>query len=308
MNYSFVFPGQGSQVVGMLGDVARAHPSVRHRFAEAGETIGVDLWKIVQSGDDAALAATAIAQPALLTASFSLWELWCRHLEHRPLALAGHSLGEYSALVCGGALGFADGVRLVHRRGQLMQAAVPRGEGAMAAILGLEAEDVESCCAAVGGVVSAANYNAPGQTVIAGAAAAVERAVARCKSGGARRAVLLDVSGPFHCALMAPVGEHFAAALADVTIELPEIDVVHNVDAQIAESVPAIRDKLLQQLTSPVYWVDCVRKLQALGAEAVVECGPGKVLSGLAKRIDRSLRASAIGDLDGLTSALETYA
>ena len=308
MTFGFVFPGQGAQFVGMLGDVAAEHASVRHRFEEAGDAINVDLWGVVQNGDDAALSATAVAQPALLTASFSLWELWCRHSQQRPVAMAGHSLGEYSALVCGGGLAFVDAVRLVRRRGELMQAAVPRGEGAMAAILGMDAEDVEACCAAIDGVVAAANYNAPGQTVVAGATAAVDEAVAQCKSAGARRAVLLDVSGPFHCALMAPAGERFADALADVTIQLPEIDVVHNVDARVAATVAEIRAKLLRQLTTPVHWVDCVRRLRALGVEKLVECGPGKVLSGLARRIDRSLRTSAIGDLSGLSSALEADA
>ena len=308
MSCGFVFPGQGSQFVGMLSDVATAHESVRRRFEQAGEAIGNDLWGIAQNGEASALAGTAVAQPALLTASFALWEIWQRSGGARPSAMAGHSLGEYSALVCGGALGLVDAVRLVHRRGQLMQEAVPRGQGAMAAILGLDASDVEDCCAAVEGVVSAANYNAPGQTVIAGEALAVEQAVAECKIAGARRAVLLDVSGPFHCELMAPAGERFAEALAEVKIRLPDIGIVHNVDAQVAESVSAIREKLLGQLTTPVFWIDCVQRLQALGVDALVECGPGKVLSGLAKRIDRSLRTAAIGDRSGLTAALETPA
>ncbi len=292
----------------MLSDVAAAHESVRRRFEQAGEAIGNDLWGIAQNGEASALAGTAVAQPALLTASFALWEIWQRSGGARPSAMAGHSLGEYSALVCGGALGFVDAVRLVHRRGQLMQEAVPRGQGAMAAILGLDASDVDDCCAAVEGVVSAANYNAPGQTVIAGEALAVEQAVAECKTAGARRAVLLDVSGPFHCELMAPAGERFAEALAEVKIRLPDIGIVHNVDARVAESVSAIREKLLGQLTTPVFWIDCVQRLQALGVDALVECGPGKVLSGLAKRIDRSLRTVAIGDRSGLTAALETPA
>ncbi len=308
MSYGFVFPGQGSQFVGMLGDLAEAHGSVRSRFEEAGEAIGIDLWRIVQDGDEATLAGTAVAQPALLTAGFALWELWRHRGGIRPVALAGHSLGEYSALVCGGALAFADAIRLVRRRGQLMQEAVPKGQGAMAAILGLDAEDVEACCAAVEGVVTAANYNAPGQTVIAGTAAAVELAVAQCKSAGARRAVPLDVSGPFHCELMAPAGKRFAEALAQVAIRLPDIDIVHNIDARVAESTAEIREKLLRQLTTPVFWIDCVRKLRALGVDELIECGPGKVLSGMAKRIDRSLRASAIGDLPGLTARLAACA
>lgn len=306
MSLGFVFPGQGSQSVGMLGDIAEVHDSVRDRFLEAGEAIGVDLWSVVQNGPDSALAATEIAQPALLTASFALWEIWQRHSGARPEAMAGHSLGEYSALVCGGALTFVDGVTLVRRRGQLMQEAVPRGRGAMAAILGLDDAAVETCCAEVQGVVSAANYNAPGQTVIAGEAPAVEEAVAHCKAAGARRALLLDVSGPFHCELMGPATERFAEALAAAQLRLPAIDIVHNVDGQVAGSVRAIREKLLRQLTAPVRWIDCVGSLQRLGVRQLVECGPGKVLSGLAKRIDRGWEIEAIGSIDGLTKALET--
>ena len=305
MSLGFVFPGQGSQFVGMLGDVAAAHHSVKVRFIEAGDAIGVDLWSFAQRGPDAELAGTAVAQPVLLTASFALWELWRSQGGARPRAMAGHSLGEYSALVCGGALDFADAVRLVHRRGQLMQEAVPRGQGAMAAVLGLDDAAVQACCGAVDGLVSAANYNAPGQTVIAGEAPAVERAAARCKEAGARRVVPLDVSGPFHCELMAPAREKFAEALLAVAIRLPEIPVVHNVDAAVAGTVAAIREKLLRQLTAPVLWTGCVRALGSLGVERLVECGPGKVLSGLAKRIHRSWPTAAIGDLEGLTRALE---
>ena len=265
MSFGFVFPGQGSQFVGMLGDVAREHDSVRERFMEAGETIGFDLWDATQRGRDADLASTATAQPALLTASFALWEIWQSRGGARPRAMAGHSLGEYSALVCGGALSFVDGVRLVHRRGHLMQAAVPRGRGAMAAVLGLDDGVVEACCDEVAGVVSAANYNAPGQTVIAGEASAVERAADRCKAVGARRTVLLEVSGPFHCELMAPAGEQFLEALEAVEFRLPDIDIVHNVDANAAASVSDIRAKLLRQLTAPVLWIACARKLASLG-------------------------------------------
>ena len=305
MSCGFVFPGQGSQFVGMLADVAGVHGSVRRRFEEAGTAIGVDLWKIAQHGEASALAGTAVAQPALLTASFALWEVWQRNGGARPVAMAGHSLGEYSALVCGGALEFVDAVRLVHQRGRLMQEAVPSGQGAMAAILGLDAPAVEACCAQVEGLAAAANYNAPGQTVIAGEAAAVAEAVAACRARGARRAVLLDVSGPFHCALMAPAGRRFAEALEATAMRLPAIAVVQNVDGRVAGSVAAIREKLLAQLTAPVLWIDCVRRLGTLGVDALVECGPGKVLSGLAKRIDRTLQTAAIGDLKGLAGALE---
>jgi len=308
MSCGFVFPGQGSQFVGMLGEVASEHVSVKRRFEEAGDAIGVDLWDITQNGQAEALGATAIAQPALLTASFALWNVWRENGGASPVAMAGHSLGEYSALVCGGAVQFIDAVRLVHRRGQLMQEAVPKGEGAMAAILGLDAAEVESCCAEVDGVVSAANYNAPGQTVIAGEASAVERAVAHCKAASARRAVLLDVSGPFHCELMAPAGRRFAEALEVTEIRKPTIGVVHNVNGNIAKSVAAIRANLLAQLTTPVYWIDCVQKLKTLGVDTLVECGPGKVLTGLAKRIDRSLQSFAVGNPAGLSAALGTGA
>ena len=306
MSLGFVFPGQGSQFVGMLGDVAELHGSVRERFQEAGEAIGIDLWHLAQNGPGSELADTVVAQPALLTASVALWELWQRNGGARPHAMAGHSLGEYSALVCGGALAFVDAVKLVHQRGRLMREAVPSGQGAMAAILGLDDAVVESCCAEIRGVVSAANYNAPGQTVIAGEVPAVERAVTHCRDAGARRAVMLDVSGPFHCELMAPAGERFAPVLADVNIRLPDTAIVHNVDGEIAESVPALRQKLLRQLTAPVLWIHCVRGLSGLGVKRLVECGPGKVLSGLAKRIDRSWETLAIGTLDGLTAAVET--
>ncbi len=305
MSFGFVFPGQGSQFVGMLRDLAGGHTSIEARFAEAGEAIGIDLWALAQNGQESELADTAVAQPALLTASFALWDIWQRVGGPRPGAMAGHSLGEYSALVCGGALAFVDAVKLVHRRGQLMREAVPRGRGAMAAILGLDDAAVAACCEQVDGVVSAANYNAPGQIVIAGETPAVERAVQRCREAGARRAVLLNVSGPFHCPLMAPAGEQFTQALAEVDMRLPDIAIPHNVDGEIAESVASLREKLLRQLTAPVRWTDCMRRLSGLGAKRLVECGPGKVLSGLAKRIDRSWDTHAIGTPEGLAAALE---
>lgn len=305
MSFAFVFPGQGSQFPGMLAEAAEAHPSVRERFREAGEIIGRDLWRLIRQGSEAELASTEITQPALLTASVALWEIWRKLGGPRPLAMAGHSLGEYSALVCGDALSFADGLRLVHLRGRLMQEAVPRGEGGMAAILGLDAEAVEACCAQAKGAASAANYNAPGQTVIAGAADAVRRAAQLCLQAGARRAMPLDVSGPFHCALMAPVRERFASALEAAAIRAPKIPVVHNVDARVADSAEAIRSKLLRQLAEPVRWVQCVERLADLGATRLIECGPGKVLSGLARRIQGSLKASGIDQPAALARQLE---
>lgn len=308
MGLGLVFPGQGSQSVGMLGDLAQRFPGIRDHFDQAGDAISEPLWQIVSEGPEDALVRTEITQPALLTASVALWSVWQAEGGTPPVCVAGHSLGEYSALVCAGALDFTDAVRLVNRRGQLMQAAVPQGEGAMAAILGLDDALVEAACAEVSGVVSAANYNAPGQVVIAGSAAAVEAAVARCKEHGARRATLLQVSGPFHCALMKPAEDAFADALAQVRLQAPRIPVVQNVDATIATDVTQIRDKLLAQISQPVLWTGCVRAMAAHGITRLIECGPGKVLSGLVKRIDKSLDTAALGTLDGFVEALQQEA
>ena len=305
MGLGFVFPGQGAQFVGMLADVAEQHAAVRRRFDQAADTIDMDLWRIASQGPEAELAATAVTQPALLTASVALWEVWCSQGGAAPALLAGHSLGEYSALVCAGGLEFAAAVRLVHRRGQLMQEAVPRGEGAMAAVLGLDEQEVEAACAAAAGVVSAANYNAPGQVVIAGTAAAVEQAAALCRERGAKRAVLLDVSGPFHCALMAPAREQLAEALDAAGVRRPDTPLVRNVDATIAATAAAVEEGLLAQLSAPVRWRQCVARMREAGVTRLVECGPGKVLTGLAKRIDRSLAVGSIGTLDGLAAELE---
>ena len=308
MSLGFVFPGQGAQHVGMLADLAEKRASVRERFEQAADAIGIDLWRIASQGPETELAATAVTQPALLTASVALWDLWRGAGGPAPALVAGHSLGEYSALVCAEALDFADAVRLVHRRGQLMQQAAPRGEGAMAAVLGLEEAQVEAACSRAEGLVSAANYNAPGQVVIAGEAAAVERAVASCKALGARRAVMLDVSGPFHCALMAPAREQLAVALDAAGLRQPQIPLVRNVDAAAVATVEAVCEGLLDQLAQPVRWTECVRRMAAEGVTRLVECGPGKVLTGLAKRIDRSLAAGSIGTLDGLAAELGAHA
>ena len=305
MGLGFVFPGQGAQFVGMLADVAEQHAAVRRRFDQAADAIDMDLWRIASQGPEAELAATAVTQPTLLTASVALWEVWRSQGGAAPALLAGHSLGEYSALVCAGGLEFAAAVRLVHRRGQLMQEAVPRGEGAMAAVLGLDEQEVEAACAAAAGVVSAANYNAPGQVVIAGTAAAVEQAAALCRERGAKRAVLLDVSGPFHCALMAPAREQLAEALDAAGVRRPDTPLVRNVDATIAATAAAVEEGLLAQLSAPVRWRQCVARMRAAGVTRLVECGPGKVLTGLAKRIDRSLAVGSIGTLDGLAAELE---
>lgn len=305
MSIGFVFPGQGSQSVGMLADLAEAFPQVRDHFERAGDAIGRPLWRIVAEGPDEDLIRTEITQPALLTAGVALWSIWRDEGGAMPVCVAGHSLGEYSALVCAGALDFNDAVRLVHRRGQLMQAAVPQGEGAMAAVLGLDDAAVEQACAEVDGVVSAANYNAPGQVVIAGTVAAVEAAVARCQAAGARRATLLPVSGPFHCALMKPAQDAFAADLDAVSLAPPSIPVVQNVDAAVTDDVSVIRRKLLEQISQPVLWTACVEAMAARGVTRLVECGPGRVLSGLIKRIDKSLTTDPLGTLDGMRAALD---
>ena len=308
MSLGFVFPGQGAQFVGMLADLADRYAVVRERFDQAAEAIGLDLWRIASQGPETELAATAVTQPALLTASVALWDVWRGNDGPAPALVAGHSLGEYSALVCAGALDFAAAVRLVHRRGQLMQEAVPRGQGAMAAVLGLDETQVEAACSGAQGLVSAANYNAPGQVVIAGEVGAVGQAVANCKASGARRAVMLEVSGPFHCALMAPAREQLAVALDAAGLRQPQIPLVRNVDAAVVATVGEVRAGLLEQLAQPVRWTECVRRMAAEGVSRLVECGPGKVLTGLAKRIDRSLAAGSLGTLDGLAAELDAHA
>lgn len=303
---AFVFPGQGSQQVGMLAELAAAHPIIEQTFSEASAALGFDLWQMVQQGPAEDLNATENTQPALLTASVALWRLWQQQGGAVPTLMAGHSLGEYSALVCAGALTLADGVRLVRLRGQYMQQAVPAGSGAMAAILGLDDESVTTACshAAQGQVVAPVNFNCPGQVVIAGESAAVERAVVACKEAGAKRAVPLPVSVPSHCLLMKPAAEQLAAALADVELQMPTLAVIQNVTAQVADSVETLRSNLLSQLYSPVLWTDSVRQMVAGGAQVLIECGPGKVLSGLNKKVDKSLEVVSLTDADGLQKAL----
>lgn len=283
---AFVFPGQGSQQVGMLAELADAHPVIKSTFAEASEVLGYDLWDLVQNGPEADLNQTDKTQPALLTSGVALWRLWQEQGGQMPALVAGHSLGEYTALVCAGAISFADGVNLVKLRGEFMQQAVPAGTGAMAAILGLADDAIEQACAeaAQGEVVSPVNYNCPGQIVIAGQKAAVERAIEGCKAAGAKRAVPLPVSVPSHCELMKPAAEKMAAELAKIEIKLPEIAVVQNVTAAVPASVDELKDNLLAQLYSPVLWTKSVQGMVDQGVESTVECGPGKVLSGLNKK------------------------
>ena len=306
MNIATIFPGQGSQSVGMLAEASERSPIVRERFAEASDVLSFDLWQLTQQGPAEVLGQTENTQPALLTASVALWDA-LQALRDVPLkvqAMAGHSLGEYSALVCAGAISFVDGVGLVRKRGELMQQAVPSGQGGMAAILGLDDSKVRACCAAVAGVVTAANYNAPGQIVIAGEKSAVAAAIHSCKDAGAKRAVALDVSGPFHSPLMAPAAEEFSEVLNAIQVHMPEITVVQNVEARPATDEHDIRANLVAQLSAPVRWTETIERLIRDGAEQFIEAGPGSVLSGLVKRIARGAPALALSSQEGLDSAI----
>lgn len=282
---AFVFPGQGSQSLGMLAEHGQ-QPLVRETFAEASAALGYDLWALIQQGPEEQLNQTDKTQPAILAVSIALWRLWLAEGGAKPAFVAGHSLGEYSALVAAGSLPFADAVRLVELRGQLMQQAVPAGTGGMAAILGLEDADVLAACseAAQGDVVSAVNFNAPGQVVIAGSAAAVERAIEACKARGAKRAMPLPVSVPSHCDLMKPAAKRFAEAVAAIDWQAPQIPLVQNVSAAVVADLETLKRDLLAQLYSPVRWVESIVALSEQGVTELVECGPGKVLSGLNKR------------------------
>ena len=303
---AMVFPGQGSQALGMLSDIAEQHAQIKTTFDEASQALGRDLWALAMEGPVEELNRTDLTQPALLTASVALWRLWQELGGAQPACLSGHSLGEYSALVCAGAFAFTDAVRLVNKRGEYMQAAVPEGEGAMAAILGLDDAVIEQACeaAAEGEVVSAVNYNSPGQVVIAGASAAVDRAIDACQEAGAKRAMRLAVSAPSHCALMKPAAEQLAAELDSIEVSMPSIPVIQNVSATVASSVEELRSNLVEQLYRPVLWVDCVQNIQQREITQLIEVGPGKVLSGLNKRIERSLNVGSIGDMGGLNKLL----
>ncbi len=283
---AFVFPGQGSQSLGMLAELGAQQHVIIDTFTEASAALGYDLWALTQQGPEEQLNQTDKTQPAILAASVALWRLWQAEGGPRPAFVAGHSLGEYSALVAAGSLPFADAVKLVELRGQLMQQAVPAGQGGMAAILGLEDADVLAACAeaAQGEVVSAVNFNAPGQVVIAGSAAAVERAIEACKAKGAKRAMALPVSVPSHCDLMRPAAERFAASVEAIAWQAPQIPLVQNVSAAVVADLDALKRDLLAQLYSPVRWVESMVALGDRGVTSLVECGPGKVLSGLNKR------------------------
>lgn len=301
----FVFPGQGSQKTGMLSALALQHREVGDTFAEASDALGMDLWKIITENPDGLLDQTHVTQPALLASSVAIWRLWIRLGNPSPSLLAGHSLGEYSALTCAGVLAFADAIRLVHRRGIYMQEAVPAGTGGMAAILGLEDDKIEEICIQVGqgAVVSPANFNAIGQTVIAGEKAAVERAMLACKDAGAKRALPLNVSVPSHCALMKPAADKLASDLNSVLFHTAAIPVVQNVDGGVAADSEEIKRNLLRQLYLPVQWVRSVRSMWEQELGIMIECGPGKVLSGLIKRIEPQIHTYATEDPDSFAEA-----
>lgn len=305
--FAMVFPGQGSQTVGMLAELAAQYPVVQETFAQASDVLGYDLWQLTAQGPAEELNKTWQTQPALLTASVAIWRVWQQQGGKQPALMAGHSLGEYSALVCAGALDFKEAVRLVELRGKLMQEAVPEGTGAMYAIIGLDNEAIAAACeaSAQGQIVSPVNFNSPGQVVIAGNKEAVERAGAACKAAGAKRALPLPVSVPSHCALMKPAAEKLAEALKAITVTTPAIPVVNNVDARIETDPDAIRTALVKQLYSPVRWTECVSYVAAQGVDTLLEVGPGKVLTGLAKRIVDTLSAAAVNDPASLSAALE---
>lgn len=300
---AFVFPGQGSQQLGMLADVAQSHSIIEETFAQASNVLGYDLWDLVQN-DAEKLNQTDKTQPALLTASVALWRLWQQQGGAQPAYVAGHSLGEYSALVCAGVMAFEDAVNLVRLRGEYMQQAVPAGEGAMAAIIGLADDQVVAACDSVEGIVSAVNFNSPGQVVIAGHVAAVEAAMAAAKEAGAKRALPLPVSVPSHCELMIPAGQKLALDLAKIEFSAPNCTLIQNVTAKAESDPEQLKANLLAQLSEPVLWTQTVALLADLGVTDTLECGPGKVLSGLNKRIVKGLGAAAMGDAASFDAAI----
>jgi len=293
---AMIFPGQGSQTPGMLAELSQRESIIIDTFKEASEVLGVDLWDVTQNNPKDLLNQTAYTQPILLAASVALWRIWCQQNEQMPQIMAGHSLGEYSALVCAEAVAFKDAIDLVHKRGLYMQEAVPQGKGAMAAIIGLTPDKVAKACdmAAKGATVSSANFNAIGQIVISGEKEAVERAIVNAKELGAKIAKLLPVSVPSHCQLMAPAADKLAEVLNTIEIQLPSIPVLHNADVSISHTIEAIKDKLIKQLYSPVRWVETIEMMSKEGVDTLYECGPGKVLAGLNKRIVKSMTVNAL--------------
>ncbi|HEK2709329.1 TPA: ACP S-malonyltransferase [Proteus mirabilis] len=305
-DFAMVFPGQGSQAIGMLAELAEHYPIVTETFAQASDVLGYSLWDLVQNGPEEELNKTWKTQPALLAASVAIWRVWQEKQGKMPQMMAGHSLGEYSALVCAGVIDFAAAIKLVELRGQLMQEAVPAGTGAMYAIIGLDNDAIAKACeeAAQGQVVSPVNFNSPGQVVIAGNKEAVERAGALCKEAGAKRALPLAVSVPSHCALMKPAADKLAVALQEIEFKQPEIQVVNNVDVKAQTDANAIRDALVRQLYNPVRWTETVEFIADKGITQLLEIGPGKVLTGLTKRISKEMNATAVNDIASLDAAL----
>ena len=303
---ALVFPGQGSQKIGMLSELAQDHELIKQTFDQASDVLGYNMWELIQQGEQEQINLTERTQPILLASSVAIWRLWNEHNGTQPSQMAGHSLGEWSALVCSGVVDFADALKIVRARGQYMQQAVPVGVGAMAAIMGIDDQIVIDACAeaAEGQVVAAVNFNAPGQVVIAGDADAVARATAICKKGGAKRAVELPVSAPFHTSLMRPAADNLAELVEATTFSAPQIKIIHNVNAQAEADPQTIKGLMLEQIYKPVLWVDCVNGLAAGGAEMLIECGPGRVLNGLSKRIDRNLKSLSTDDVDSLDNAL----
>ena len=306
MSLAFIFPGQGSQSVGMLKELSESFSEVSATFQEASDALGYDLWSLVQDGPAEKLNSTDVTQPAMLASGVATWRVWQAKGGAMPVMMAGHSLGEYTALVCAGSLDYVDAIKLVSQRGQFMMQAVPADTGAMAAILGMDDEAVRQVCldAAEGEVLEAVNYNSPGQVVVAGNKSAVERVCVLAKEQGAKRALELPVSVPSHCALMKPAADQLAEVLSGISFNTPSIPVINNVDVIAAESEADIRDALKRQLFSPVRWVETIEKMTADGADQFNECGPGKVLVGLNKRINKALSSNALLDTATIEAAL----
>ncbi len=308
MSTAFIFPGQGSQSIGMMNALAESGTLIQDTFSEASSVLGYDLWELVNDGPVEKLNSTEYTQPAMLTAGVATWRAWLEAGGTAPALMAGHSLGEYTALVCAGVLNFSDAVSLVSDRAHFMQQAVPEGEGAMAAILGLDDDEVTTLCQqnAAGEVLQAVNYNAPGQVVVAGSAAAVGRLVENAKAAGAKRALLLPVSVPSHCALMQPASDRMAERLKQVSISQAQIPVIHNVNVQTASDDDELRQLLARQISEPVRWVETINSMNEKGVSQLIECGPGKVLCGLSKRINRDMSCIPLITKDSIVNTLET--
>lgn len=307
MSTAFIFPGQGSQSIGMMNALAESGTLIQDTFSEASSVLGYDLWELVNDGPVEKLNSTEYTQPAMLTAGVATWRAWLQAGGTAPALMAGHSLGEYTALVCAGALNFSDAVSLVSDRARYMQQAVPEGEGAMAAILGLDDDEVTTLCQqnAAGEVLQAVNYNAPGQVVVAGSAAAVGRLVDNAKAAGAKRALLLPVSVPSHCALMQPASDRMAERLKQVSISQAQTPVIHNVNVQTASDDDELRQLLARQISEPVRWVETINSMNQKGVSQLIECGPGKVLCGLSKRINRDMSCIPLITRDSIVNTLE---